>query len=155
MLFRSLHAINLNILQVKGRSDLFLGLEIIKKIIGVISIAIVLYFKLGIMGLIWALVINSYIAYFINSYYSAELLDYSTIQQIKDVIPAFILSIFMGIVVYFSNKIFLLDNLLKLILQIIIGITVYVFLSITWKMEELKTVYEFIGSVLKRLKLIR
>lgn len=150
-----LHAINLNILQVKGRSDLFLGLEIIKKIIGVISIAIVLYFKLGIMGLIWALVINSYIAYFINSYYSAELLDYSTIQQIKDVIPAFILSIFMGIVVYFSNKIFLLDNLLKLILQIIIGITVYVFLSITWKMEELKTVYEFIGSVLKRLKLIR
>lgn len=148
-----LHAINLDILQVKGRSDLFLGLEIVKKVIGLLSIVIVLYFKLGIMGLVWALVINSYIAYFINSYYSAELLNYSTMQQIKDVTPAFIASIFMGIIVYFSEGILPNNNLIKLIVQTIIGLVVYVGASKIAKIEEFNTIYELIGSILKKLGL--
>lgn len=146
-----LHAINLNILQVKGRSDLFLGLEIYKKIIGVFSIVIVLFFKLGIIGLVWALVITSYIAYFLNSYYSAELLAYSTMQQIKDIIPSFVASLIMGIVVYLIEGIFLNSNLIKLIVETFVGIVVYVGLSKIIKIEEFNTIYELIGSLRRRL----
>lgn len=146
-----LHAINLSILQVKGRSDLFLGLEIIKKIIGLISIGIVLFFKLGIMGLIWALVITSLIAYFLNSYYSADLLKYSTLHQIKDVIPAFITSIIMGIIVYLFESILPNNNLIKLITQTIIGLLVYVGMSKIGKIEEFNTICQLLGSNIKKL----
>ena len=58
-----LHALNLNILQVKGRSDLFLKIEIFKKIIGIISIIVVLFFGLGIIGLLWAQVFTNIISF--------------------------------------------------------------------------------------------
>jgi len=145
-----LHAINLDILQVKGRSDLFLGLEIVKKGIGILSIVIVLLFKLGIMGLIWALVITSFIAYFLNSYYSAELLDYSTMQQIIDVTPAFIASVVMAIIVFFSQYILPNSNLAKLCLQTIIGIVIYATLGKLGKIEELDTILGLLTSMLRK-----
>lgn len=151
MLF-PLHAINLDILQVKGRSDLFLGLEIIKKVVGVSSIIIALFFKLGILGLVWAAVVTSFIAYFLNSYYSAELLNYSTLQQIKDITPSFIASVIMGIIVYLSKGIFPNSNLIKLLGQIFIGIAVYIIVSKIWKIEEFNTVYELLGSVFKKIR---
>lgn len=80
-----LHAINLNILQVKGRSDLFLKLEIIKKTIAVFPILIGIFY--GIEYMLWGSVLTSFIAYFLNSHYSADLIRYSTIEQIKDVLP--------------------------------------------------------------------
>ncbi|MBU3091653.1 lipopolysaccharide biosynthesis protein [Clostridium sp. CF011] len=151
MLF-PLHAINLNILQVKGRSDLFLRLEIIKKAIGLILIVIVLFFKFGINGLLWAAVLSSYIAYFINSYYSAELLSYSTIEQIKDIMPTFVASVIMAIVVYFSGAVLPNNNLVKIIAQFIIGVVAYVGLSKIERIEELNTVYELLNSILKKGK---
>lgn len=154
MLF-PLHAINLDILQVKGRSDLFLGLEIVKKVIGLISIFIVLFFKLGIIGLLWAAVINSYMCYFINSYYSAEMLSYSTIQQINDITPAFIASMLMAIVVYFSGAILPNNNLVKLIVQFIIGVIVYVGICKIARIEELNTLGELLNSILKKAKIKR
>lgn len=149
-----LHAINLNILQVKGRSDLFLGLEIIKKIIGLVLIAIALFFKFGIIGLLWALVITSCIAYFINSYYSADLLDYSTMQQIKDITPAFVASAFMAMIIYFSNAVLPNNNLIKLIVQIIVGAVVYAGVSKIGKIEEVNIIYEMFGSVYKKINRI-
>lgn len=148
-----LHSINLNILQVKGRSDLFLGLEIIKKIIGLLSIVIVLYFKLGIMGLVWALVITSFFSYFLNAYYSAELINYSTMQQLKDVAPAFIASIVMGIIVYLSEAILPNSDLIKLLVQTLLGGVVYVVASKLGKIDEFNTVNEIISSVLRKIKI--
>lgn len=147
-----LHAINLDILQVKGRSDLFLGLEIIKKIIGLLSIVIVLFFKLGIMGLIWALVFTSFISYFLNSYYSAELLNYSTMQQIKDVTPAFIASGVMGIIVYCIGSILPSGNLMKILTQIIVGLVVYICICKIYRIKELNFVYEILNSIFKNDK---
>ena len=151
MLF-PLHAINLNILQVKGRSDLFLRLEIIKKFVGLSLIGIALFLKLGISGLLWASVLSSYISYFINSYYSAEMLSYSTVQQIKDITPVFIASAVMAIVVYFSGAILPNNNLVKLVVQFIIGVLVYVVVCKVGRIEELNTVSELLSSVLKKGK---
>lgn len=153
MLF-PLHAINLNILQVKGRSDLFLGLEILKKIIGIGSVAIVLFLKLGIIGLLWAKVLNSYISYFINSYYSSELLEYSTIEQIKDITPAFIMSIIMGIIVYFSGVIIPGSNLLiKFMFQFIIGAFSYIAMCKAGKVEEFNFIYDLLNSLFRKVNI--
>ncbi|MBO3342222.1 lipopolysaccharide biosynthesis protein, partial [Clostridium perfringens] len=93
-----LHAINLNILQVKGRSDLYLRLEIIKKVISLILIFIAIFSRLGVIALIWIMVVNSIISFFINSYYSKDIIGYSTIEQIRDILPILFMTIIMGIV---------------------------------------------------------
>jgi len=150
-----LHAINLDILQVKGRSDLFLRLEIIKKAIFTVLIIAAITLKLGIMGLIGALVLNSYISYFLNSYYSAELIDYSTKHQLVDILPAFIISIIMGIVVYASN-IFMPDiNIIKLILQTLLGIITYVVISKIINAEGLREIFKLLSPLIAKLKDIR
>ncbi|MFZ4263625.1 lipopolysaccharide biosynthesis protein [Sphingobacterium sp. HJSM2_6] len=96
-----LHAYNLNILKVKGRSDLFLKLEIIKKIISVIGILSVIPF--GIYGLLYFQLSFNLIGFYINSIYSGKLINYSVKEQIFDVLPTIILSAIIGISVYFLN----------------------------------------------------
>lgn len=93
-----LHSINLNVLKVLGRSDLFLKLEIIKKII--ITISILFGLQFGIWGLLWAQVISSYLALVVNLYYTNQLLAYSYLGQLKDVTPVLFLSIFTGGLAY-------------------------------------------------------
>lgn len=148
MLF-PLQAINLNILQVKGRSDLFLKLEIIKKIIGISFIILVVLLKLGIITLLWTSVINSVISYFINSYYSAQLLSYSTRDQIKDITLIFVISAVMGLGVYISGTVISDNNIVKLFIQIIMGVLIYTSLSILLKIEELKTIKDMVNSLIR------
>jgi len=93
-----LHAINLNMLQVKGRSDLFLKLEIVKKIIAVAPICLGIFY--GIEFMLLGSVFTSFVAYFLNSYYSAELVNYSSWSQIKDILPTFIVSFLVAFVMW-------------------------------------------------------
>jgi O-antigen/teichoic acid export membrane protein len=155
MLF-PLHAINLNILQVKGRSDLFLRLEILKKVLGIGLIALVLSLKLGIIGLIWAAVLNSFIAFFINSYYSANLLAYSTKDQIKDILPIALVSTLMGGIVFVMGTILPDNNLIRLVLLTIVGVSSYIGFCKLFKIEEVKTVQDtiksFIGKFAKKVR---
>ncbi len=86
-----LQAINLNVLQVKGRSDLFLKLEIIKKLIAVVPIVIGVFY--GIESMLWGSVLISFVAYYLNSYYSADLINYPIKEQVKDIFPTFAVSL--------------------------------------------------------------
>ena len=97
MLF-PLHAMNLNAINVKGRSDLFLKLEIIKKIIAIPIIFVGIYW--GVEALLIGHIFTSVIAYFLNSYYSADLIDYPTKEQIKDILPSFTIALFSAILVW-------------------------------------------------------
>jgi len=114
-----LHAINLNILQVKGRSDLFLKLEIIKKIIAVIPIA--LGVLCGIEYMLCGSVLTSFISFFLNSHYSAKLINYSTIQQLRDIFPAFIISLIIAGIMW-SFTFWGISNLITLIIQCFTGL---------------------------------
>ncbi|WP_411972649.1 lipopolysaccharide biosynthesis protein [Sphingobacterium sp. Lzh-3] len=115
MLF-PIHILNLNIIKVLGRSDLFLSLEIIKKIVVVVSIA--LLFKFGIMGLMWSSVVSSVLAFFINSHFSGGLINYKTKRQVLDIIPTLVLSCVMFLVVMEALK---LAGQFGLMIQIFIG----------------------------------
>ena len=93
-----LHAMNLNAITVKGRSDLFLKLEIIKKIMYIPLILIGIY--LGVFALLIGDIVISFIAYFLNSYFSARLIRYSTRAQIMDVLPLLLVSLCVSALVW-------------------------------------------------------
>ncbi len=92
------HAINLNLLQVKGRSDLFLRLEIIKKII--ITIAVFCSIPFGIKGMCFGAVVTSVICLIINTFYTGKMINVGLIRQMMDLAPSFINSLIMGVIAF-------------------------------------------------------
>lgn len=144
-----LHAINLNMLNVQGRSDLFLKLEIIKKILAIPVIAIGVF--LGIKIMIVGMIFHSMIAYFINSYYSGKQIGYSSLHQIKDIFPSFILAMIIGVIVYLIGLFLYLPNYLILIIQLISGGGFFFVLAELFKMQDYLYVKEiFLDKVLKQ-----
>lgn len=138
-----LHALNLNILQVSGRSDLFLKLEIIKKILAVpiIIIGVIWGIKIMIIGMM----VNTLIAYYLNSFWSGRFIGYSIKEQVSDITPSFLLSISM------SGSVFLLGLFLpfapiwNLFVQIVFG-AAFVFVAGEWfKLKD----YIYVKSIVK------
>lgn len=82
-----LHAINLNMLQVAGRSDLYLKLEVIKDVLLVIPLT--LGMTKGIYWMLWGYVFLGFVAYWLNARYSGRFVCYSFLQQVKDILPGF------------------------------------------------------------------
>lgn len=150
-LFISLHANNLNILQVKGRSDLFLKVNVIEKIIGFIIIGCVLLLRLGIYGLLWGLVLDYFITYFIHASYSKKLIGYSILEQLRDIIKIFMISVIMATIAYSLNYIILDNDWLLIISQTTISFFVYFVLSSLFKIEELETIYQVAKPIQRRL----
>ncbi|MBD1420789.1 lipopolysaccharide biosynthesis protein [Sphingobacterium chuzhouense] len=111
-----IHSVNLNILKVYSRTNLFLRLEIIKKILMALCIAIAWNF--GILGLAWSIVASSFLALLVNTYYSKELIGYSTKQQLVEMLPTLLISGAMYLVM--KQVISLLEGNV-LILQILIS----------------------------------
>ena len=133
-IFFPLHVFNLNILKVKGRTDILLKLEIIKKILFVpIIILGVIY---GIKTLIVGLIILNIISYFLNSYWSGKFIGYSLFQQIKDISPSFFLGLGIGVLILLLVNILPNVNLAKLILSFTAWLFLVIFISELFKMES-------------------
>ena len=97
-IFYPLHAMNLNVLMVKGRSDLFLKLEIIKMFFNIPLLVIGVFF--GIKALLIGNIVISILSYFLNSYYSSNLINYSSKEQILDVLPMMIVAGTVSLIVW-------------------------------------------------------
>ena len=138
-----LHAINLNMLQVQGRSDLFLGLEIVKKLIGLIPLAVCVFW--GIMPMLYVNLAVGVVAYFLNSYYSGRLIGYSSWMQVKDIAPSCALAIAISLSVWFL-KYLPINYWIILPLQLVVGTAVFFFCCKLFKMNE----YKEIIDILKR-----
>jgi O-antigen/teichoic acid export membrane protein len=144
-----LHAINLNILQVKGRSDLFLKLEIIKKIIGVLPIALGIFY--GIEVMLWASVSFSFVAFFLNSFFSSDLIKYSTISQVRDILPTFLVSLIVSAGMW-SLTLFNLSVWITLIIQLMCGFVFYLIIYELIRLPEFIELKDIINSKLKTAK---
>jgi len=142
-----LQAINLNMLQVKGRSDLFLKLEIIKKITAILPIFLGIFY--GIKVMLWGSVFTSFVSYFLNSYYSGELINYSAWAQIKDVFPAFLVSFFVATVMWLVTLLGY-SIWLTLPLQCAIGLIIVFLIYEKIKLPEYLELKEIALSALKR-----
>ena len=145
-----LHALNLNMLQVQGRSDLFLKLEIIKKCIGVVPILLGIF--IDIYWMLGGSVIVGWIAYYLNAYYSGPYLNYSIGAQIRDLIPSMCLALGMAIIVWLVGLLPITPYAL-LPIQIIIG-AIIVYCVCEWKhLEEYIELKQIVlGLLLKKNK---
>lgn len=137
-----IHTANLQAINAMGRSDIFLKLEIVKKVIGITALLISIQY--GILVVAITYLITGMIATFINSYPNKFLLKYSYYEQIKDILPSFLLALIMCILI----KILPIDGisiLFGLVLKIIIGIIIYFSLSIIFKNEA----FEYMAKIMK------
>ena len=137
MMWYPIHALNLNLLKVKGRSDLFLKLEIIKKIIGICILCISV--PLGIVAMCYFNILSSLIALFINTYYTGKLINVGFFKQMRDIAPTLLLSMVMwGAVLFIIH--YIPNIYIQLLVGVIVGAAIYVSGSYLLKYPELKEV---------------
>ena len=136
-----IHAINLNLLQVKGRSDLFLRLEVIKKIVGISILCITI--PLGVTAMCWGSVASSLIALFINTYYTGKLIQVGYLRQMKDLLPILGYSFSMGIIVWGITQLIPV-HLFALVIGVTLGAIYYYFVARITQSKELQEIKSLI-----------
>lgn len=145
MMLYPIHAFNLNILQVYGRSDLFLKLEIIKKI--VITVTVFLAFQFGIMGLVWSSVFTSFAGLGVNMFYSSKLIDYPIFKQIKDLSITLIIAIFVSFLMYKTTTLLSnASNIVQIILATLVGAILYIVINYLVKTSPLHQVISLLKT---------
>ena len=142
-----LHSYNLNILKVKGRSDLILKLETLKKSICVIGILCVIPF--GIYGLLYFQLLFNFLSYYINSIYSGKLINYPISEQLTDIMPTIFTSVFIGLICYMTDMMFLssMFNLFRIIVDAFVFFVLYIGSSTLLKLTPID---DFKQLILKR-----
>ena len=143
-IFYPIHTANLNAIKALGRSDIYLKLEVIKKIFGLTIIISTMFISLD--ALTYSTLLVSVISQIINSWPNKKLLSYGYFEQLKDICPSILLSCVMGAVVYMIT-LFHMNDLITLVLQIIFGIVIYVAFSKFLHLE----IYEFVSGKAKSI----
>lgn len=146
-MFYPVHTANLNAIKAMGRSDIFLKLEIIKKIVGMSLLLSTMWF--GVMAMAYSLLVSCVLSQIINSWPNKRLLGYGYLEQLRDLIPGVILAVMMGICVYFIGYINL-PNIIVLIIQVIVGATIYIVMSIVFKLESFLYLWNMVKTYLKK-----
>lgn len=134
-----IHGYNLQILVVKGRSDLFLKLEILKKIM--ITVIILISFRYGIYGLLYGGLILSVVGFFVNTHFSGKYLNYTAWEQMKDLLPMIVLSAIAGGCVYAFDSVLKTNELIDLVRLVLggtLGLLVYAGLTYILKINALR-----------------
>lgn len=144
-----LHAINLNMLQVQGRSDLFLKLEIIKKIIAIGPILLGIFVDIYLMVL--GSLVTSCICYYLNAYYSGPFLNYGIKEQVKDILPSLKVAIVMAIPV-FAMQFIPLNAFVLLPLQILVGAIIVLTICEKSQMPEYLEIKGIAMPIINKIK---
>lgn len=139
-----IHTANLQAINALGRSDLFLKLEVIKKILGLI--VLVMTIPLGPLAIAAGLIVTGILSTFINSFPNRKLLDYKYIEQLKDIFPSFGLALFMGVCAY-CISFFKMPDLIIVIVQIVVGAALYIGSSKILKLKVLEYLYEMVKLI--------
>lgn len=146
-MFYPIHTANLNAIKAMGRSDLFLKLEIAKKIVGMTLLLSTMWF--GVMAMAYSLLLSSVLSQIINAWPNRQLLGYGYLEQVRDFAPGILLSIGMGVCIYFIG--FLpLPTIVTLLFQIIIGTVIYIGVSALLKLEEFEYMLGMVKLFLKK-----
>lgn len=142
-MFYPVHSSNLNAIKSLGRSDIFLKLEIKKKIIELILL--MLSISYGVKAIAYSIIISDLLSQIINAHPNKELLGYGYLQQVKDILPNIIMAIVMAVIIL-TIQLFNLSNIVTLLIQIPLGIGIYALES--WILKD-ETFY-YLLSFIKR-----
>lgn len=142
---KPIYTANLQAINALGRSDIFLRLEAITTIIGIVILIISSPF--GVLAISWGALISGVVSLVVYMRPNSRLIDYGAKEQIKDVLPSLILSSFMGAIIYLFN--FLeINKLFVLLIQLFVGISIYLFLSKLFKLES----YTYLVRTIKEMR---
>lgn len=144
-----IHNTNLSLLKAIGKSDILLYLEIVKKISGASMIYIFFTLGYGVLGILWALAVNSVIEFFLNGYFTGKYTGYGIWSQFKDLLPAGILTSIVGVAVYLMPAVIEMHYIVQLVAQIVIFILMYFFVA---KLLRIETLGYLINEIKTRLK---
>lgn len=149
--FYPVHTCNLQAINAMGRSDVFLKLELIKKAMGISALCIAVFCFDSPIAIAATGTITGLISCFINAYPNKKLVGYSYFEQMRDILPSFLLSVVMlGCVL--AIQLLKLNSILTLLLQIVTGVAVYVLLSMLFKLTPFQLVLEVIKNLLNKRK---
>ncbi len=150
-MFYPVHTANLNAIKAMGRSDLFLKLEVLKKVVGIAVLVCVMWF--GVMAMAYSMLFTSVMSQIINSWPNKKLLNYSYMEQLRDILPGILLAAVMGCCVYPVNWLGLPD-ILTLLIQVPLGAGIYVAGSALLRLESFRYLWARVrvlpGRILKR-----
>jgi len=146
----ALNACNMNLLQLKGYSGIYLKLEIIKKILGVIALVVTV--PMGVTEMCIGKVCLSLISIPLNTYYSGKFYNYGLLAQLKDLLPILIHALIMGGIILLILG-FISSMWLKLIIGFIIGLIYYVGGAFMLNMSELHQILNLVKDFMVSKKI--
>ena len=135
-MFYPMHTANMQAIKALGHSGTFLKLEFLKKIIELICLVLVM--KISVIAIAVNMAILTTLFTFINAFPNIKYLNYSFVEQMKDIVPPIVMSTIMGVSVFLVGKLLAFSDYFNLLVQIIVGISIYVTLSILTKNTEMK-----------------
>lgn len=141
--FYPIHTANLNAIKAMGRSDMFLRLEVIKKVIGITALLTTMWISVEAMA--YSLLVTTVISQMVNASPNKKLLGYSYFQQVGDMLPQITLSAAMGAIVY-CVSLLPINEYLILLIQVPLGVLIYVAGSAIFKFESFKYVLSVVKS---------
>lgn len=144
-----LHAINLNILQVLGRSDIFLYLEVLKKFVGLVPIVIGIF--CGIYYMLLVSIFTGVINLYLNTWYTGKTLNYTFLNQLRDIAPSYGTALVIALAVYFL-KYMPFQYYIILAIQIIIGTIVGLITSELFRFEEYREIKSIVIKIINKKK---
>jgi O-antigen/teichoic acid export membrane protein len=144
-----LHSINLNILKVKGRSDLFFYLEIYKKIVS--SLILFVSIRYGVIGVLIGQGIGSILAYIPNSYFSSRLIDYPIYEQMIDFMPSLLLSAAVALLIYVAGFLMKWPAVVEFIVLGLLAALLYLYGAYLFKIKALILMREMAKGRIVRL----
>lgn len=146
-MFYPVHTANLNAIKAMGRSDLFLKLEIVKKVVGLAVLLSTMWF--GVMAMAYSLLFTSVLSQIINSWPNKKLLNYGYLEQLKDILPGILLAVAMGCCIYPIQWLGLPD-IVTLLVQVPLGAVIYVVGSIVFKLESFQYLWSMVKPIFRK-----
>ena len=147
-MFYPIHTANLNAIKAMGRSDLFLKLEIAKKLVGIALLVSTMWF--GVMVMAYSLLVSTVINMIINSWPNRKLLNYAYLEQMKDIFPSIALALLMGCCIKLI-ELFHLSVVATLLIQIPLGAVIYIGASAAVHLDSFEYLMSVVRPTLKKL----
>ena len=147
--FYPIHTANLQAINAKGRSDVFLKLELIKKSYGLVILLVTALCFDSVIAIAWGAVISTLISAVVNAHPNKKLLNYGYLEQMHDILPSIVLSLVMFGVVYAMNALALPAAVL-LVLQIVTGAALYIVLAFLFKLECAQYMLQMLKKLIAR-----
>ena len=147
--FYPVHSCNLQAINAIGRSDMFLKLEIIKKSYGLIALIVAVFCFNSPMAIAMTAIITGFLSFFVNAAPNKKLINYSYVEQMRDLIPSFLASVVMCVAVLLVGYL-KFNVIVTLLIQVVVGVGVYLAISIGFKLMPLRVLSDILRSVIKQ-----